>query len=81
LEHPETGEIGRPADLRYATNEERRYALAYLRWLAGGQDRRGSEPSPGHSTYGLSESRGDQIRADVERMVEDAAQRLAADDG
>ena len=24
------------ADLRFATNEERRYALAYLRWLAGG---------------------------------------------
>jgi hypothetical protein len=76
-----TGEIGRPADLRYATNEERRYALAYLRWLAGGRGPRGSEPSPGHSTYGLSENRGDQIRADVERMVEDAAQRLAADDG
>lgn len=67
-----------PADLRYASDEERRFALAYLRWLAGGKDRRRSKPSPTHKVYGLAESRGERIRTDVERMVRDAAERLGA---
>jgi hypothetical protein len=66
-----------PSDLRYATNEERRYALAYLRFLAGGDDRRQSEPAATHKAYGLSEARGDEIRADVNKMVRDAALHLA----
>ena len=41
-----SGDVDKPRDLRFATNEERRFALAYLRWLAGGGERRGSEPSP-----------------------------------
>ena len=40
-----SGEANKSPDLRYATNEERRLALAYLRRLAGGQDRRISKPS------------------------------------
>ena len=68
----------RPADLRYASNEERRFALAYLRWLAGGKDRRETKPSPTHKAYGLTEPRGERIRIDVERMVRDAAERLDA---
>jgi len=66
----------KPADLRYASNEERRFALAHLRWLAGGKDRRGSKPSPTHRAYALTEVRGERIRADVEHMVHDAAKRL-----
>jgi hypothetical protein len=37
-------EMARAADLRFATNEERRFALAYLRWLAGREHRRQREP-------------------------------------
>lgn len=66
----------KPADLRYASHEERRFALAHLRWLAGGKDRRGTKPSPTHKAYGITESRGERIRTDVERMVRDAAKRL-----
>ena len=66
----------KPADLRYASNEERRFALAYLRWLAGGKDRRASKPSPTHRVYALTEARGERIRADVEQMVRDAAKHL-----
>jgi hypothetical protein len=76
-----SGETTKSADLRYATNEERRFALAYLRWLAGGTGRRVSKPSPTHRAYGLSEARGERIQADVERMVRDAADRLAAHPG
>jgi hypothetical protein len=68
----------KPADLRYASNEERRFALAHLRWLAGGEDRRASKPSPTHKAYALTEPRGERIRTDVERMVRDAAKRLDA---
>jgi hypothetical protein len=64
--------------LRYANNEERRFALAYLRWLAGGKDRRETEPSPTHTAYRLTPARGERIRADIERMVRDAAGRLGA---
>jgi hypothetical protein len=66
----------RAKDLRFATNEERRFALAYLRWLAGGPARRSSEPSPTHHTYALSASRGDQIRKEVEQLARDAANQL-----
>ena len=66
----------KPADLRYANNEERRFALAHLRWLAGGTNRRASKPSPTHRAYALTEARGERIRADVEQMVRDAAKRL-----
>ena len=64
------------ADLRFATNEERRYALAYLRWLAGGPRRRGTEPAATHHTYGLTANRGEQIRRDIEQLVLDAAEHL-----
>ena len=63
-------------DLRFATNEERRYALAYLRWLAGGPARRETRPSPTHKTYGLSPDRGDKIQSDVEQLALDAADHL-----
>ena len=63
-------------DLRFATNEERRFALAYLRWLAGGPGRRSSQPSATHHTYALSEMRGDQIRREVEQLARDAARHL-----
>jgi hypothetical protein len=37
----------KPADLRYANNEERRFALAHLRWLAGARIGAGvSRPRP-----------------------------------
>jgi hypothetical protein len=73
-----SSQASKAKDLRFATNEERRYALAHLRWLAGGHGRRVSKPSPTHRAYGLSESRGEQIRADIEQMVRDAAKSLAA---
>ncbi len=69
-------EITKPPDLRFATDKERRFALAYLRWLAGGAGRRESQPSAGHHTYGLSEDRGRQIRDDIQRMVLDAVSGL-----
>lgn len=73
-----SSDIDKAQDLRFATNEERRFALAHLRWLAGGQDRRVSKPSPTHRTYGLSQARGEQIRTDIEQLVHDAANHLAA---
>jgi hypothetical protein len=63
----------KPADLRYASNEERRFALAHLRWLAIGAG--ASRPRP-TGRYALTEARGERIRADVEQMVRDAAKRL-----
>jgi len=63
-------------DLRFATNQERRFALAYLGWLAGGQGRRRSQPHATHSTYALTPERGQQIREDIESMVRDAAEQL-----
>jgi hypothetical protein len=63
-------------DLRFATNEERRYVLAYLRWLAGGPKRRGTQPSATHHTYALTPERGEQIRGDIEQLVLDAAKHL-----
>src|SRR5438105_1034399 len=66
----------RSEDLRFATNEERRYALAYLRWLAGGPKRRETEPSATHPTYGLTAGRGERIRSDIEALVLDAAKHL-----
>lgn len=74
---PMTRQTSTSADLRYATNEERRFALAHLRWLAGGTGGRGSKPSPTHKAYALSEARDERIQRDVEQMVRDAAQRLA----
>ena len=71
-----SGDVDKPRDLRFATNEERRFALAYLRWLAGGRERRGSEPSPTHPTYALSAARGEQVRNDIESLVRDAADHL-----
>jgi hypothetical protein len=71
-----SGQSSRPDDLRFATNEERRFALAYLRWLAGGEGRRGSQPSATHPTYALTEKRGQQIREDIESMVRDAGEQL-----
>jgi hypothetical protein len=62
-----------PDDLRFATNQERRYALAYLRWLAGGPGRRETEPSATHRTYALTQERGEQIRDDIEQLAVDAA--------
>jgi len=65
------------SDLRYATDEERRFALAYLRWLAGGEGRRRSQPSATHPTrYKLTQERGQQIREDIESMVRDASEQL-----
>ena len=69
-------EHGRASDLRFATNEERRYALAYLRWLAGGADRRTTMPSASHAAYSLDAARGEQIRQDIEMLVVDAAEHL-----
>lgn len=69
------GEIAKNADLRFATDEER-FALAYLRWLAGGEGARGSQPSPTHPKYALTWSAGERIRGDVEAMVRDAADSL-----
>jgi hypothetical protein len=63
-------------DLRFATDQERRYALAYLRWLAGGPKRRETPPSPTHRTYGLTAERGEQIRADIDGLALDAAEHL-----
>jgi hypothetical protein len=70
------GQSSKPDDLRFATNEERRFALAYLRWLAGGEDRRGSEPHATHPRYALTPERGQQIREDIESMVRDAGEQL-----
>jgi hypothetical protein len=67
----------KPEDLRFATDQERRYALAYLRWLAGGDRRRATEPSPTHRTYAVSTERAAQIRDDVDQLVRDAASALA----
>jgi len=69
-------ESSKPDDLRFATNEERRFALAYLRWLAGGEGRRGSQPPASHPTYALTPERGQQIREDIESMVRDAAEQF-----
>ena len=69
-------EITKGADLRFASDKERRFALAYLRWLAGGVDRRESQPYAAHQTYGLSQDRGRQIRNDIQQMVLDAAPGL-----
>ena len=65
----------RNADLRYATGKERRYALAYLRSLAGGDERRQGDPK-GHPEYALTEERENRIRADIEGMVLDAHPQL-----
>lgn len=70
------GQSSKPDDLRFATNEERRFALAYLRWLAGGEGRRGSQPSATHFTYALTPERGQQIREDIESMARDADEQL-----
>jgi hypothetical protein len=70
------GQSSRPDDLRFATNEERRFALAYLRWLAGGEGRRVSQPSATHLRYALTPERGQQIREDIESMVRDAGEQL-----
>jgi hypothetical protein len=59
-----------------ATNEGRRFALAHLRWLAGGEDRRGSQPHATHPTYAITPERGQQIREDIESMVRDAGEQL-----
>jgi hypothetical protein len=71
-------DLSKPEDLRFATDKERRYALAYLRWLAGGSARRGTERAAAHSTYGLSAARGGQIRDDIHELVRDAAATLNA---
>jgi len=71
-------ETNQSAGRRYATNEERRFALAYLRWLAGGESRRVSKPSPTHRAYALSEARGERMQDHVEQTVRDVAERLAA---
>jgi hypothetical protein len=65
----------KPSDLRFATDKERRFALAYLRWLAGAGRRR-FEPAPTHRTYELSPLRGDQIRSDIKQLALDAARGL-----
>ena len=62
--------------MRYASNEERRFALAHRRWLAGGNSRRETRPSPTYKADGLTEFNGERVRADVEQMVRDAARRL-----
>jgi hypothetical protein len=64
-----------PEDLRYASDKERRYALAYLRWLAGGT-RRQYPPPASNQNYELSSDRAAEIRDDVEQLVRDAAARL-----
>lgn len=74
--HLEFPVLNPDVDLRFATNEERRYALAYLRWLAGGPRRRATAPSPTHHTYALTPVRGEQIREDIEQLVLDAAEHL-----
>jgi len=64
------------ADLRYASDEERRYALACLRWLSGrsGQARQPHRPPrASHRAYGLTRERGEQILAEVRGMARDAA--------
>jgi hypothetical protein len=66
------GQSSKPDDLRFATNEERRFALAYLRWLAGGEGRRGTQPDATHPTYALTPEPGQQIREDIENLVRDA---------
>jgi hypothetical protein len=71
-----SGQSSKPEDLRFATNDERRFALAYLRWLAGGEGRRGSQPHATHPTYALTPERGQQIREDIENMVRDAREQL-----
>jgi len=63
-----SGQSCKPDDLRFATNEERRFALAYLRWLAGGEGRRGSQPQATHPTYALTPERGQQIRDAGEQL-------------
>jgi len=70
------GQSSKPDDLRFATNEERRFALAYLRRLAGGGGRRGSQPPATHPSYALTPERGQQIREDIESMVRDAGEQL-----
>jgi hypothetical protein len=71
-----SGQSSKPDDLRFATNQERRFALAYLRWLAGGEGRRGSQPHATHPRYALTPERGQQIREDIESMVRDAGEQL-----
>jgi hypothetical protein len=80
----------KPADLRYANNEERRFALAHLRWLAGGKDRRGSKPSPTHRAYALTEARraapsgcradGPRRRQTPGRLTRMAVRKFAGED-
>lgn len=71
-----SGQSSKPDDLRFATDQERRFALAYLRWLAGGEGRRRSQPRAMHHRYALTQERGEQIREDIESMVRDAAEQL-----
>jgi hypothetical protein len=71
-----SGQSSKPDDLRFATNAERRFALAYLRWLAGGEGRRGSQPHATRPTYALTPERGQQIREDIESMVRDAGEQV-----
>ena len=71
-----SGQSSKPDDLRFATNQERRFALAHLRWLAGGEGRRGSQPHATHPTYALTPERGQQIREDIESMVCDAGEQF-----
>lgn len=71
-----SGQSSKPDDLRFATNEERRFALAYLRWLAGGEGRRRGQPHATHPRYALTPVRGQQIREDIESMVRDASEQL-----
>jgi hypothetical protein len=72
-----SGQSPKPDDLRFATDKERRFALAYLRWLAGGEGRRGTQPLATHARYELTEKRGQEIREDIESMVRDACERSA----
>jgi len=65
-------------DLKRADPIERRYALAYLRWLAAGDDRRERKPTYSHPAYNkdftLTEDRALEIETQIEAMVLDAVQ-------
>lgn len=59
--------------MMHRSDKERSYALAHLSWLARERD---TEPPPSHSRYNVSDDRAKRIRADVERQVRGAADRL-----
>jgi hypothetical protein len=64
-------------DLRFASDQERRYALAYLRWRAGRNGSHQAEPRGTHYTYALTAERSLEIRQEIDSLIADAAGKEA----